>query len=127
MSEQFHLSEEQNSALLKAMHTVPRKVGYDPKTYYDGYCKFFMYGDTKENIPDHIEIYNKVGFAYGTLTDCAYIKDSKNQVDFLITATILVNKNGIFNDNDYEYEKVGIPFLAELGRQLYQLELSRKK
>ncbi len=127
MSEQFHLSEEQNSALLKAMHTVPRKVGYDPKTYYDGYCKFFMYGDTKENIPDHIEIYNKVGFAYGTLTDCAYIKDSKNQVDFLITATILVNKNGIFNDNDYDYEKVGIPFLAELGRQLYQLELSRKK
>jgi hypothetical protein len=126
ISERFHLSKEQREYLLSAMHTVPQKTGYDPKTYYDGYCKFFIYGDTKENIPEHLEIYNKVGFAYGTLTDCAYIKDTEKNVDFLLTATILVNKNGIFNDDTYEYDEIGIPFLAQLGREIYQQELKRK-
>ena len=125
-TERFDLSEDQRRLLLKAMHTVPQKVGYDPKTYYDGYCKFFMYGDTKEDIPSNLEIYNKVGFAYGTLTDCAYIKDTKNNVDFLLTATILVNKDGIFNNDTYEYDEIGIPFLAQLGREIYQQELNRK-
>ncbi len=123
--EQFNLSEVQWAQLLKSMHTVPRNVGYNQETYYDGYCKFFMFGDTKNAIPEHIKIYNKVGFAYGTLTDCAYIIDTKSNVEFLLTATILVNKDGIFNDDNYEYDEVGIPFLAELGRQLYAYELKR--
>jgi len=124
--ERFNLSQEQREFLLETMHTLPKKVGYDPVEYYDGYCKFFMYGDTKEDIPEHIKIYNKVGWAYGTLTDCAYIKDEKNDVEFLLTATLLVNKNGIFNDDTYEFDEIGIPFLAELGRELYQYELERK-
>lgn len=124
--ERFDISKEQASFLLDAMQTLPRNAGYDPEDYYDGYCKFFMFGDNKNTIPDHLEIYNKVGFAYGTLTDCAYIRDTKNNVDFLLTATILVNKNGIFNDDVYEYEEIGLPFLAELGREIYRLELERK-
>lgn len=126
VEDRFDLSESQREFLLSAMHTLPRDMGYDPVEYYDGYCKFFIYGDTKEVIPDHIKIYNKVGFAYGTLTDCAYIKDEKNNIDFMLTATILVNKDGIFNDDNYEYEEVGIPFLAELGRQFHAYEINRK-
>lgn len=125
-SEQFHLSDEQREFLLSAMHTLPRNLGYEPKEYYDGYCKFFMFGDTKENIPGNIKIYNKVGWAYGTLTDCAYILDEENHVEFILTATILVNKNGIFNDDVYEFDEIGIPFLAELGREIYKNELTRK-
>ena len=125
--ERFNLSDEQHDFLLTAMYTVPRKVDYDPEEFYDGYCKFFLFGDTKDEIPDYIKIYNKVGFAYGTLTDCAYITDSKNNIDFLLTATILVNKDGIFNDNVYEYDDVGIPFLAELGRELHRSEIERNK
>lgn len=125
-TERFDLSDEQHQFLLNAMHTLPQKVGYDPKTYYDGYCKFFLYGDTKDDIPNTIEIYNKVGFAYGTLTDCAYIKDTENNIDFLLTATILVNSDGIFNDDVYEYDEIGLPFLAQLGREIYQQELKRK-
>lgn len=123
----FDLNEKQSRFLLDAMQTLPRAAGYDPDKYYDGYCKFFMFGDSKEHIPEHIKIYNKVGFAFGTLTDCAYISDTKNDIDFLLTATILVNKNTIFNDDIYEYDSVGIPFLAELGRQLYTYERNRKK
>ncbi len=125
--QQFDLSEAQRDFLLTAMHTLPKTIGYDPVEYYDGYCKFFMYGDTKENIPDQIKIFNKVGFAYGTLTDCAYITDTSKGVEFMLTATVLVNKDGIFNDDRYEYDEVGIPFLAELGREIYDFELTRKK
>jgi hypothetical protein len=38
----------------------------------------------------------------------------------MLSATILANKNGIYNDNIYEYDEISLPFLAELGRILYQ-------
>ncbi len=125
-NEQFNLSETQRLFLLKSMHALPKSQGYNPEEYYDSYVKFFIYGDNQKPMPAHIKIYNKVGYAYGTLTDCAYIVDSKNEVEFMLTATILVNKDGIFNDDAYEYDTVGIPFLAALGREIYQLEMNRK-
>ena len=120
--QRIQISTEQRTFLLETMKILPRQAGYDPKTYPDGYCKFFMFGDTEDPIPDQIEIYNKVGFAYGTLTDCAYIQDREAGVEFLLTATILVNQDGIFNDDQYEYEEIGLPFLAALGRKLYEYE-----
>ena len=126
VEQQFKLSSDQRSFLLEAMKILPRQAGYDPESYPDGYCKFFLFGDTEEQIPEHLEIYNKVGFAYGTLTDCAYIKDLASGVEFLLTATILVNGDGIYNNDHYDYEETGIPFLAALGRDLYQYELQRK-
>ncbi|MFD2101768.1 serine hydrolase [Flagellimonas iocasae] len=125
--QQFDLSDEQRNFLLEAMHTLPAKLGYDPEEFYDSYVKFFMFGDMYDPMPEHIKIYNKVGYAYGTLTDCAYIQDTKNNIDFIINATILVNSNGVFNDDDYNYDEVGIPFLAQLGRELYEYEVNRKR
>lgn len=124
--ERFNLTEKNREFILFSMQNLPKNAGYDPIQYYDGYCKFFMFGDTKESIPEHIKIYNKVGDAYGTLIDCAYIVDTKNQIEFMISATILVNKDQVFNDNIYEYDEVGLPFLAELGRQLYDKNLKKK-
>ncbi|NND14787.1 MAG: hypothetical protein HKN89_00510 [Eudoraea sp.] len=126
-SEQFDLDTNSRELLLDAMKIRPREAGYDPDEYYDSFVKFFMFGDSKSPYPDHIEIYNKVGYAYGTLTDCAYIHDVKNDVEFMLTATLLVNKDGVFNDNVYEYEQIGIPFLAALGKELYSNEVNRKK
>jgi hypothetical protein len=37
-----------------------------------------------------------------------------------------VNGNEIYNDGVYEYEKVGLPFLGELGRRVYQYEINKK-
>ena len=74
-----------------------------------------VFGDSKKDIPKHIKIYNKGSYAYGTLTYCTYIVNSKTNSEYFITATISVNPNEIFNDDTYEYESVGIPFLAELG------------
>ncbi len=126
----FDISQVDREFLIVAMSTLPKDVKfkkYDPETYYDSYVKFFMYGDKKDPIPSNISIYNKVGYAYGYLTDCAYITDYENKIAFILTATIHVNENEIFNDDTYEYDSIGIPFLAELGRQVYQYELNRKK
>lgn len=123
--QRIQISGEQREFLLETMKTLPREAGYDPELYPDGYCKFFIYGDSQAPVPDHMEIYNKVGFAYGTLTDCAYIRDRQSGVEFFLTATILVNQNDIFNDDQYEYEEIGLPFLSALGRQLYEYERNR--
>ncbi len=126
-SQKLNLNENQLNFLRNSMSILPKNAGYSVSEYPDGYCKFFMFGDSKETIPEHIKIYNKVGFAYGTLTDCAYIQDTKNNIDFMLTATILVNKNKIFNDDTYENNSIGLPFLAALGREIYNYELDRKK
>ena len=115
---QFKLRNSDRIDLLRIMEMVPRQYGYDPTTYPDNYVKFFVIGDQKGKKPKHLRIFNKVGLAYGYLIDCAYIKNELNQKEYLMSASVYVNDNQIFNDDIYEYDDIGIPFLAELGRQL---------
>lgn len=124
--ERFTLTDETRERLLMSMQLLPKEAGYSTDDYYDSYVKFFLFGDSKEDIPEHITIYNKVGYAYGTLTETAYIVDSDKGIRFLLSASILVNKNQTFNDDNYEYEEIGIPFLAQLGREVLNIEYERQ-
>ena len=128
---QFNLNNSDYDFLYREMSILPRQSDYpsfpDYDKHYDGYCKFFLYGDTKDKIPDNIKIFNKVGLAYGFVIDNAYIIDITNNVEFLLTAVIYSNPNQTMNDDDYDYEKISIPFLASLGRKIYDLELKRSK
>ena len=126
-TQQYMITDDQRSFLLNTMKKTPDQYPHllGQSEYYDSYVKFFIYGDSEEPIPDHIEIANKVGWAYGYLTDCAYIRDTQRDISFFLTATIHVNSNQIYNDGIYEYDSIGIPFLAELGRQVYDYELQR--
>ena len=126
----FDLKEEDYKFLYQYMSQLPQETTfpvYDSVEYYDSYSKFLMYGDKKEPLPDHIRIYNKIGMAYGYLTDNAYIVDFKNNVEFFLSAVINVNENQIYNDGEYEYDEIGLPFLGELGRQIYEYELKRER
>ena len=67
----------------------------------------------------NIKIYNKVGFAYGQLSDVAYIK--KENISIILTATIDVNTNKIYNDDTYDYDLIGFPFLAEISREIIKI------
>jgi hypothetical protein len=112
------------------MGMMPRESlypAYDTEEYFDSYVKFFMFGDSKEPMPNRIRVLNKVGQAYGYLTDNAYIVDLDNGIEFLLTAVISVNENQIFNDDNYEYDEIGMPFLANLGRVIYDYELNRER
>jgi len=129
VAERFDINDDDYTFLYQAMQKTPREHAYLHRhldEYYDSYVKFFMFGDSKGKFPDNIRIFNKVGYAYGYLTDCAYIIDTENNIEFLLTATVHVNENEIFNDGKYQYED-GIKFLAELGREIYKIEKSRVK
>ncbi len=95
--------------------------------YPQGYVKFFMYGGNAKVITPHIRIFNKVGDAYGFLTDSAYIVDFENKIEFLLSATIYTNENQTFNDNKYEYDEIALPFLKNLGLAIYEIELERQR
>jgi hypothetical protein len=99
---------------------------YDTAKYYDSYVKFyFKNGGNK--IPPYIRVFNKVGWAYGFLIDVSYIVDFKNHVEFMLTSTIYVNSDGVLNDDKYDYETIGWPFMYELGQTIYQYELQRPR
>lgn len=128
-NESYDLGESDYSFLYHTMQKRPREHNYladQTDAYYDSYVKFFLFGDSKEQMPDHIKILNKVGFAYGYLTDCAYIIDLENGIEFFLTAMVHVNENQIYNDGKYEYDE-GIKFLAELGKGIYQIEKDRER
>jgi hypothetical protein len=100
---------------------------YDTFFNRDAYCKFLYWGSDTGRLPKTIRIFNKVGDAYGFLTDICYFADFTNHVEFMLSATIYCNRDGVLNDDKYDYDSVGYPFLKKLGRLIYQQELKRKK
>jgi hypothetical protein len=127
----FDISESDRQFVLKYMSQLPTETSYPSykmdTTLYDAYCKFLMFGEDKESIPSGIRIFNKVGDAYGYLIDNAYIIDFDNKVEFMLSAVINTNTDGIYNDGKYEYKTIGYPFMKDLGRLVYNYELKRKK
>ncbi|HRI59533.1 MAG TPA: serine hydrolase [Saprospiraceae bacterium] len=126
----FSLTGDDYRFLWHYMGIFPRECDwpkYDTATYYDGYVKFFLFGDSKEKREGSVREFNKVGEAYGTLTDVAYIVDFENNVEFMLAATILCNSDGIFNDDTYNYDDIGFPFLAKLGRAVLEYERKRER
>jgi len=127
--QRFNLTEDDYAFLRKYMSMLPRESAtpvYDSATYGDSYVKFLYYGAEKSTANPDIRIFNKPGDAYGFMIDAAYIIDYKNNIEFMVSAIIYCNSDGIFNDDTYDYEKVGLPFLKNLGRVLYDYELKRK-
>ncbi len=128
-SQRFNLTEEDRRFVLQYMSQLPSESVYPSydSSYYDAYVKFILYGSEKGNIPKNIRIFNKVGDAYGQLTDLAYVVDFENNIEFMVSATIYCNEDGILNDNKYDYDKTGFPFMKNVGRAIYQHELTRKR
>ena len=108
--------------------TESKKPTYNKPDYFPAYCKFLFYGgDSTAVINPDIRIFNKVGDSYGYDIDNAYVVDFKNKVEFILTAVVQSNEDGIYNDNKYEYETVCLPFMKNLGQMIYQYELNRQK
>jgi hypothetical protein len=123
----FNLTEEDRLFLLQYMSQYPSESNYpkyDSELFYDSYVKFF-FGDSSHKIPSHIRVFNKVGWAYGFMTDVSYVLDTKNDIDYMLSATIYVNSDGVVNDSKYDEETVGFPFFDKIGRAIYAYELSR--
>lgn len=124
----FELTTEDYTFLYRWMSTVPGESLFpNYSNLPENYVKFLMFGKGKKNLPKNIKVFNKVGVAYGYVTDNAYIIDIENNIEFLLTAVIHTNANKIYNDGNYEYDSIAYPFMEELGKSVYQYEFSRKK
>lgn len=124
----FKLTDEEYRFLYRYMSMKPGESDFPQydSNYNGAHSKFLMYGGKGDLAPD-IRIFNKIGEAYGFLTDVAYIVDFNKKIEFFLSATIYCNSDGIFNDDHYDYENVGLPFLKNLGEVLYGYELKRKR
>jgi len=125
----FRLGKADHDFLYRYLSQYPSETDYpkyDTGLYFDSYVKFF-FKQGGHTIPDHIRVFNKVGWAYGCLTDVSYVADFKNKVEFMLTATIYVNSDGVMNDDKYDYDNIGYPFLYKLGQCIYKYELKRKR
>jgi hypothetical protein len=60
------------------------------------------------------------------MSDCAGFKDTETGIEFVLSASLYVNANEIINDGKYEYKRLGLPFLAELGRAIIEHEKKAK-
>ncbi|AHJ96619.1 hypothetical protein Hsw_1024 [Hymenobacter swuensis DY53] len=125
---QFRLDSLDRRLVLDNLHQLPRQSRwprYDAVHFSDNYAKFLLAGGAPGPLPEGVRIYNKIGQAYGFLIDNAYITNPAQGVEFLLSVVVYVNQDEVLNDDQYEYDTVGLPFLRQLGNVLYQSELRR--
>jgi hypothetical protein len=128
--QRFNLKPDDYRFLYKYMSMLPgesKYPNYDTAHYWDAYVKFILAGSEKEKMDPEIRIFNKVGEAYGYLIDVAYVADFKNNIEFMVTASISCNSDGIYNDDQYDYDSTGFPFFKHLGKIIYDYELKRER
>lgn len=114
----FALTDGDRALLLEAMSGYPGESTnpvYDPAEYPDGHVKFLLPGLARVVPKDRLRIHNKVGQAYGFTTENAWVVDRQTGRGFFLAATLYTNADGVLNDDDYEYDTVALPFLADLG------------
>ena len=127
----FNLTEDDYKFMYKYMSQMPTEStypNYNPVEFYPTYCKFLLYGSGKNEVTNpNMRIFNKIGDAYGFLLDNAYIVDFEKGVEFMLTTVLLCNNDQIFNDDKYDYDKIGFPFMKNLGQLIYNHELTRTR
>jgi len=129
VNRRFDLKKADYDFLYRYLSQYPSETDYpkyDTGLYYDSYVKFF-FKNGSHNIPNYIRVFNKVGWAYGCLTDVSYVADFKNKIEFMLTAIIYVNSDAVMNDNKYDYDNIGYPFLYRLGQCIYNYDLNRNR
>lgn len=127
----FDLKPDDRKAILQYMSQWPSETRYPPyfqdSTYHNGYAKYLLAGGEATEIPVGVRIFNKIGGAYGYIIDNAYIVDFENKIEFLLSAVIYANRDGILNDDRYDYETDAMPFMKSLGRLIYDYERARSR
>jgi len=127
----FRLKDSDYQFLYHCMSAQPEESvypRYDTAEFHHNYVKFLLFGGVQSNsLHANVRSFNKPGWAYGFLTDVAYIADFTHHVEFMLSATVYVNKDGILSDKHYQFDETGKPFLKALGEIIYEYELQRAK
>ena len=119
----WNIDEQDLNALKKYMGMWPSESGIPDYPLPKNFKKYLLLGsDTTMPAESDIRIFNVVGRAYGVLADCAYVVDLKSGTEFFLSAVMYCNKRDVLNTDDYQYHNVGLPFMTELGRLIFESE-----
>jgi hypothetical protein len=115
----FTISNEQRMFLIEKLKQTPRqatnrKIAQN-KDFHENYTNYLFFGQENTARTSSIEVCNIVGLAYGFMTDVCYCKDTLTGTEFFLSATLYLNESNKFGSGNYEYNKLGFPFLKELG------------
>lgn len=129
---ELHLSAPDRQLLQRYLGLSPHESGfslYRSKGYYDYYKKYLLFGRLPQarlaaNSP---RSFNIVGLSYGYVADCAYFADPSTGLEFMLSAVIYVNHDGILNDARYEYSSTAWPFMKALGEVILEFEKKRPR
>jgi hypothetical protein len=129
-TKRFNLTKDDYVFLYQYLSQYPAETNYpkyDSTTYYNSYVKFFFSDSGHTTMPKQVRVFNKVGWAYGFLTDISYVVDFEHNIEYMLTATVYANSDGILNDDKYDFETVAHPFMYQVGQTIYKYELQRKR
>ena len=119
----LRLTDAHRALLLDAMTRYPSESSnpvYPPAAFPDDGAKFLLPG-IRGVFPatqpgERIDVTDKIGQAYGFTVENAYVRNPANGRAVFVAAVIYTNNDGVLNDDQYEYDALGRPFMAELGR-----------
>ncbi len=120
----LNLQKAHHDSIIKYMGKYPRECSdllVDTLSYYDTWKKFFIYGGKYQRVKeDTLRSINIIGRAYGFLSETAYIIDFRNDIDFILSASIYVNPDNIM-DGKYNYE-LAYELFYHISRLIYEYE-----
>ncbi len=116
-NQRFQISERARQFLLTGMRLNPAESKYSSAAEAKLDRTFFrLLGVGDGQWPKNLLVENKVGWAYGYLSDMAHLKQANHEC--FVSCKMYLNRDGVLNDGQYEYESIGRPAMAEIGRLL---------
>jgi hypothetical protein len=112
------IAEDDRAHLRQALGTLPSAsglAGYDRNVVADYQFVPFLRGLERVRSRERIQIFSKVGQAYGFLVANAYIVDRESGRSFFLATSVYANPDEVMNDDKYAYETIAFPVLADVG------------
>ncbi len=120
----FKLSQGARFELLRLLRAAPSAGQYLSSAEKQQPAQAFrLLGTGDGRWPSGLNVTSKVGWAYGFLSDVAHLQDADHEC--FVSCACYLNADGVLNDGIYEYDQIGRPMMAELGRLLLRQSPAR--
>ncbi|MFG0304627.1 MAG: serine hydrolase [Phycisphaerales bacterium JB040] len=114
------IGEHTRAFLVEAATGLPRDSQnplYDPAEYPDDYAKYLLPGLSRVAPARDWRITNKIGLAYGFVTENARIEHVPSGRSVYLAMTVYRNPNATVNDGDYDYDRT-LSLFADAGERV---------
>ncbi len=104
--------------LKKTLGTLPSEsglAGFDRNVVADYQLVPFLRGLERVKPRSQLQIFSKVGQAFGFLIENAYVVDKTTGRSFFLAAAVYANPDETMNDDSYGYDATSFPALADVA------------